>query len=629
MKIMKMLPVSMLAACLFLTSCQKDPTEGMTNPEISEKAMDSFLNKISEGNYTISSEGFLTTSVYSKDLVWFDYAEDIYDDFTVMSVDNESFQATLKEDGLEEVAYVSEGQAIDAASSRLLNYWLEDEVSEGNIYNLFYNDPDNPLVFVSKEEPVKRTLLSLVGYGENALRLMEDVYLEMDNIDPSVVHLKAVVNNDVVARTNFEDIDITVNFGNAQDNKAAEEWMKNPVYPVARTAWNDTDIFILNSVFLPGYGEDALPFPPFASYAFTIDQNSFVTEDAASMRDAHATEKDLEDYIALLKENGFEEEKETGEDGSEKTVYRRVLRGEYNCYTQVEPEYDNGVNLTARKHYDFPEYDSLDAVNTRIAELGYPALSDTLNYDALKGTDRADEMTESWLYFFDYESGLYVTVDFQDRAEVQSWLDEYCDTLLNAGFHTVGGGSMEELDPDEGGKLGSYLEETEDTVLNKRFRLLGDGEEDDVDYYESENGFASFRYKFTGENTVTLLYKAERYISASEAEQLISDAGFPPIELKEPISCRDLTRFMKMRYGLDLMAFTTVSQHYDSTEEAEAFLSAYEAVLTDDGYGRTDPNMAGTLKQIAIYNEEKEMTVGIDFFEGEDGVTVNFDFRAD
>ena len=48
MKIMKMLPVSMLAACLFLTSCQKDPTEGMTNPEISEKAMDSFLNKISE-----------------------------------------------------------------------------------------------------------------------------------------------------------------------------------------------------------------------------------------------------------------------------------------------------------------------------------------------------------------------------------------------------------------------------------------------------------------------------------------------------------------------------------------------------------------------------------------------------
>jgi hypothetical protein len=157
MKIMKMLPVSMLAACLFLTSCQKDPTEGMTNPEISEKAMDSFLNKISEGNYTISSKGFLTTSVYSKDLVWFDYAEDIYDDFTVMSVDNESFQATLKEDGLEEVAYVSEGKAIDAASSRLLNYWLEDEVSEGNIYNLFYNDPDNPLVFVSKEEPVNVT----------------------------------------------------------------------------------------------------------------------------------------------------------------------------------------------------------------------------------------------------------------------------------------------------------------------------------------------------------------------------------------------------------------------------------------------------------------------------------------
>jgi hypothetical protein len=254
---------------------------------------------------------------------------------------------------------------------------------------------------------------------------------------------------------------------------------------------------------------------------------------------------------------------------------------------------------------------------------------DTLNYDTLKGIDRADEMTESWLYFFNYESGLYVTVDFQNREEVQSWLDEYCNTLQNAGFHPVGGGSMEELDPDEGGMLGSYLEETEDTVLKKRLKALGDGMEDDVDYYESENGFASFRYKFTGENTVTLLYKAEKYISAEEAEQMISDAGFPPIDLKEPISCRDLTRFMKMRYGLDMTAFATVSQQYDSVEEAEAFLNAYEAVLTEDGYGRTDPNMAGTLKQIAIYNEEKGMTVGIDFFEQEDGALVNFDFRAD
>ena len=629
MRIMKALPASFLVMCMALTACQKDPTEGMTNPEISEKAMDNFLNKIREGNYTISDGSFLKTSVYSKDLVWFDYTEDIYNDFTVMSVDNEAFQATLKEDGLEEVAYVSEGQAIDAASSRLLNYWLKDEVSEGNIYNLFYNHPDNPLVFVSKEEPVKRTLISFAGYGENALRLMEDVYLEMDNVDPSAVHLKAVVNNDVVARTNYEDIDVTVTFGNAQDNAAAEEWMKNPVYPAARTAWNDTDVFILNSVFLPGYGEDALPFPPFASYAFTIDQESFVTEDAASMRDAHATEKDMEDYIALLKENGFAEAKETAEDGSEKTVYRRILREEYNCSTQVELAYDGGVNLTARKHYDFPEYDSLNAVNGRITELGYPALSDTLNYDALKGIDRADEMTESWLYFFNYESGLYVTVDFQNREEVQSWLDEYCNTLLNAGFHTFGGGSMEELDPDEGGMLGSYLEETEETVLKKRLKALGDGMEDDVDYYESENGFASFRYKFTGENTVTLLYKAEKYISADEAEQMISDAGFPPIDLKEPISCRDLTRFMKMRYGLDMTAFATVSQQYDSAEEAEAFLNAYEAVLTEDGYGRTDPNMAGTLKQIAIYNEEKGMTVGIDFFEQADGALVNFDFRAD
>ncbi len=594
----KFLLISFLL-CMSLTSCTKnDPEdssadtpesaepEAQDTGEIAETAMNNFLKKVEEGNYTINAESYLKTSVYSNDLVWFDYTEDLYDDFAVMRVNDEVFRGLLNEGTVTDISFLGEGLATDAVKSRLLNYWLDEDVSQGNIYNLFYNRQDAPLTFVSYEEIVKQTLISFAGYGDSALRLMEKVYLEMDDVDPSEVHLKAVVNDDVVARIFYDDIDITVTFGNAEDNAVAKAWMSNPVYPQAKENWDDTDIFILNSVFLPGYGEEAVPFPAFASYALTIDDENFVTDDAVYIRDSRASEDDMEEYIDLLLKEGFTE--------AEDHVYRRMLREDYQCYSSIAVEYDNGVNLTANKYYDFPVYDDLDAANTVIENLGYPALPSSDNFENIKATDTANELTESWLYFFTYDSVLYVDMDYKDYDAAVAYIEEYEKTLADAGFSP------------------KYIDDT-----------------DEVERYVSENEFCSFQYHFGDDNNVSFLFKAEKYIQPDEAEKLIQEAGFPPIELQEPITCRDLTKFEKVQYGFNYKLFLALSQTYKNAREAEEFLNSYEAILTDQGYGRINPDEAGSLKQIAICNEEAGMMVAIDFFEQEENTLVNFDFRAE
>ncbi|MBR5341955.1 MAG: hypothetical protein IK151_08550 [Erysipelotrichaceae bacterium] len=581
MKFKRYVPVLVLILCCILNGCQASPKK-----VDSEKAMENFLRKIEEGNYTMNAKDYLKTTVYSRDQISFDYVEDIYVDFVAMSVNNETFQAYIEDGKLKETTFLSEGQAIDAASNRLPNCWMDESFSEGNIWNLFYNIQEEPLKFVSYDDALKQSVLSFVGYGENTLRLMHEVYLVLDKEDPSSARIQAEMDEDMVARIFPEDVDIEIQFGNATSNELADAWMKAPVYPSARDKWNETDEFVFNSVFLPGYGLEAVPFPSFASYALSVDGENFVWEDAVRIRDSHASEKDMADYAAKLLTEGFSEESETQEDGSVRTVYRKLLRDEFNCYSSIALDYDNGVNITARKYYDCPEYDTLEQINEVITKIGYPALEDSDNFLSYKGTDKANEMTESWLYFFTYDLGLYVDIDYKSSEETMAYLENYENMLVENGFKPV-------------------------------------SSEEETDYYESENGFYNFRYNMTDNDTVTLLFKSEKYISTDEAEKLVKDAGFPAVDFKEPISCRDLKLFQKTQYGRD-MKFITVSQEFESAEAAEEFLSDYEEALNNAGFDRVNPENVGSLKAIAISNDDLTSYVGIDYYPEQ--ALINFDF---
>ena len=584
MKMKRILSILLMVLCLALSGCQKNEEPKAAD---SEKAMENFLNKLEEGNYVMDSAGYLKTTVSSRNQVTFEYDEEMYHDFAIMSLDNEAFQMFLDEPGA--VEFLREGQAIEAAARRLPNGWIS--LSGGNIWNFFYNMEEDPLKFVSYDDTLKQSLLPMVGYKDTALRLMHEVYLTLDAEDPSSARIQAEVDDDLVARIDYEDIDITITFGNASGNPAADAWMAAPVYPSPRTGWTETDEFIFNSVFLPEYGLEAIPFPAFTSYAFTVDQENFVIDDEVVMRDPHATESDVADYVAQLLREGFTEARETAEDGTEKTCYRKLLREAFKCYSSIEVSYNDGMDVVARKYYDFPVYDSLEGINGVIKAIGYPELEASEDIVSISGTDRANEMTESWLYFFTYDLGLYADVEFSDAEKMNEYLNAYIDTLLNEGF----------------------------TVAR-------DGEEEDADaqYYESENGFYSFRYRTVDDNKATLLFKSERYIGARETEQMIADAGFPKISLNEPVDSRDLKLFQKVQYGKDVKAFITLGQEFETAEEAEAFLNGLETSLNEVGFDRINPGNVGSRKNIAIGNEEKGMYVGLDYFPDQAAVMLEF-----
>ena len=575
-------------------STEPEPA-GEPQEVLSEKAMENFLQKLG-GNYMIESAGFLKTSAYSKDLVVFDYADDdAYNDFAVMGVNDEVFRAFLDADGVKDVSYIGEGDAVTAASSRLLNYWLD--AAEGNIYNLFYNDTEEPLQFVSYEDAVKKSVASFCGYGDNAIQKMHEVYLTLDAEDPSSAQIMAVVDDDPVARIYFDDVDVKVTFGEAEPDARAEAWMHSPVYPEARTAWDDSDIFIFNSVFLPGYGEDVIPFPPFASYALLLNDQDFVHEDQVEMRDPHATEDDVKNYAALLEENGFEKTEEDGE-----TFYRRLLREETKCYTSVALAYNNGMDLIARKHYDFPTYDGLGAVNEKIAERNYRALPETDVLTDLHATDRASESTESWMYFYTYDMMLYVDAHFDDYEAAVGYLDAYAEELQEKDGYTP----VYVIDEEDG----------------------------EIDYYSSPDGSQSFRYHFSEEDeeTVTLLFKAEQFVTAPEAEARLAEAGFPAIDLAAADSLRDHTKFYKTQYGLTYKTVLTISLPFESSEKAEAFLDEYVAALEEKDFLRMPPSDMGSNKNNAYIAEEAGLAVGFDYFpadETNEKACVYFDFRAE
>ncbi len=618
MKSIKYLLIPVIVLCMILTACQRKTPSG-DGAASSEQAMENFLNKLEEGNYTMNVEGYLKTTAYSRDLVYFDYAEDNYTDLTVMSVNFETFQAALKDGGLENVRFLTEGQAIDVAKERLVTSWLD--LAEGNIWNLFYNDPEEPLKFVSYDDNLKDNVRKLVGNRETSLRLMHEVYLVLDKEDPTVVHIQSEVDDDVVARINYDNIDIVITFGDAEGNAASEAWMKDPVYPEAKTGWTEDDAFIFNSVLMTNNGDEIIPFPSFASYALTNDGQNFFLTDEITLRDSHATEENVKDYIASLLEAGFTEVKENAQDGNELTYYRRMLREEYQCYASLAVDYDNGFNLLGRKYYDCPTYDDLGAVNELIKACGYPELPASDAIASVAATNRANETIESWLYLFDYDLVLYVDIPCEDETALKAYLEDYSQALQKAGFY-----STDEDETDTQEDVINLMKEANKPANLKAMLGL---EPDEM--MATANEFANFRYHFE-DGKVTLLFKAQHYYTSEETSAMIAAAGFPQITFpaNEYFGSRDLKKFAKVMYGKDAKAFVSVNQTFASTAEAETFLNDLETKLNAAGYDRENPEVAGSQKQIAIVNPTQDMIVGIDLFEQPDGTAmVMLDFDAE
>ena len=551
------------------------PAEARSNAEISEAAMENFLKKAEAGNYTIAGEE-IKGSVCSEDLVIYfrpiRYDDVDYDGFAVMTVNgNETFLGWLGEDGITNLSFVAQGKAQDLAAdgaeiqdfnSMLPEFWLE--VTGGNIWDLFYNDMENPLLFVSNADEVKALVQLYGNIGDMAMTRMQEVYLELDAEDPASAHLRTSFSE---GYPNLADVDILITFGEAESDPRAEAWMKDPdrTYPEPRTEWGIDEIN-LNAVFLPGYGITAVPFPDFATYAFTLDLNAILEEDVIRVRDAKATEADMQAYAAKLLEKGFTAAKD--ENGN--PCYRLMLREAYQCYSSISLIYDDGITLVARKYYDCPQYSGLEEINGQLTAAGFTALPEKSGMSDFTGEDRASEMTESWVYFFDYELGMYVDFRYADRAAAEEYVQSYIASLT--GFH-----------PDHEGEDEDY-EEAEDYLGAEEAKKFAALQDEDLFYRsETKEGQKTFKYRFNEDGeTVSFLFKAEDYVAPEELKTRLAEAGYPEIGLDAYSSCRDFRLFRKTMYGQDLLMDLSLSLLFDTPAEAEAFLDQYITSLRDE-----------------------------------------------
>ena len=110
-----------------------------------------------------------------------------------------------------------------------------------------------------------------------------------------------------------------------------------------------------------------------------------------------------------------------------------------------------------------------------------------------------------------------------------------------------------------------------------------------------------------------------------DAESLLADPEIDLILIATPNNFHKDYAIRAMRAGKHVLCEKPMAK---TAAEAEEFLGSYESRLNDAGFDRTSPAVAGTNRQIAIYNEERDMVVGVDFTEQNGGALVNLEFKA-
>ena len=567
-----------------------DVPENTVDPELtpSERSMACFVRKLEAGNYLVEIPKRLRTAIVSPQQAYILFDHEIEDyGSAFMTLNGETFQGWLEDGTLSDITFYSKGTAIDALEELLPNSWLAS--TNGNLFEYFYGSDEHPLVFTSKDENVKRTMLALSNYNENMMEYMGEVTLTLDAEDPTTAHFGAVMNSGS-SMIHYNDIDLTLQFGAATSEPRIEAWLKDPVYPAKKTGWTSKDIADLDMVYMRSYGRDAVPFPRFASYAWTSDKNAYEDFSGFLATDAHATEQDVEGYKKTLLEKGFTETTGTLPDGSAATVYRKLLREEYGAYSQLCPLYDkeDGFTLICTLYHDIPKYEGIAAINEVIEKHSFAPLDETDAITDWIGEDGAGAETESWSYFFDYSLYMPMRLTIKDADAAKAYLDAYGDKLTANGF----------------------------TKTSTPAAL--------TTVYENPNSCIIFFYYYEGEDKLVMVFKEEKSLNVEQALAALKEHGLPETDLHGNVATRDQTKYYYVLSGFKGLHLI-VDQPYESMEAAGKYLDAYVEKLVDQDYLPTDPSKVGSQKSQCFLNIDKGKYVAFDVVQRATGVQISYE----
>ncbi len=544
-----------------------------TPAEISEVAMANFFTKLYAGNFVINAAKG-TTTVYSEDQIYFKYATGYTDPgYAFITINDETFKATYT-DSISNVQFVNDGSsALEVAAEITPICWIESLVYNRNIWDIFYNDPENPLKFSAHDENLKSQVLTMNGYVKSAVEFMGDVYVVLDNENPTQVHITADFSGGL---PNPDPIDIVITFGNAQASAVINAWMEDPQLPAAKTEWDETDKLIFNSLI---YDEDVIPFPTGASYALYYPysfETMFYFLNAIEIRDHRAQESAVDAYIGLLTAAGFSSHEDNGE-----TTYRKLTSSEYHRYVSVLVEYDNGLNIYINNYYDLDEYSTFNEVRAIVSTKNYPNPVDLPATMAFKSAiDYTPQQIEAMWYLMAYDTYIEVVLTYTDFDAAAEYMNEYIQRLTSAPYNYV------------------YDEEEE--------------------YYKSSNDSenmrtGSFRWAYQNEEEIIMLFKSEAYVTPTEVRTyLAANTDFPNPEfgvysnvLEDHYdSCRDIAKYTKLMSSSEYEHLYAFWLTFDSAADVDAYLNAYVALFDEDKWERSSQPT-----EYVLYYEAQNMTV--------------------
>ncbi|MCR5349678.1 MAG: hypothetical protein K6E20_01655 [Acholeplasmatales bacterium] len=572
----------------------------------SEVVMNNFIGNLDEFKYVIDTPNYRTINISSNNLVSYNYTLEGKLDYSYMTIKkensigkmvDETFKATFEGESIKELEFIGSNKSIDYVYTSLPNYWTTYDVCEGNIWNLFYNNVDDPLEFMSKDETVIETCRSLANIGDMFLSRIDHIVLKASDITANNVTVTIKYND---GYPKLDDIEFTISFGNPKGDPKAKAWMEdeNRLYPVAMTEYSDVYEFILDSVFLPGYGITAVPFPDYTSYAMTINDSSYASTNEVVMRDSHAKEEDKTEYINKLKTLGFEEIQDELSGGTYLTKYRKVLRENYKCYAELLVEYDEtyGVSIFASKYYDAEQYDNLDDINNAINSVGFIKLNKTDNFTEVYATDEKYQRAEDFLYFFDYDLCLNVQIKFNDIDKVNTYMDNYINTLLENNYKKA--------------------------------------EQESEVYYEymDANIKKSVRYAIQGDSLL-MLFKSEKYINNQTAYDKLLENGFLSASVDNLVNCRDMYNYLHVKFNYDDTLAYSLQYVFNTAEEVTKYLDNVKANALENDFVNLD-DYDGEYKRADLlkthtYIYDDGTTIKIFSFEYTDGsLQTGFDYRV-
>ena len=560
-----------------------------TQPDVKadpEKAMENFVAKLEAGDYVTVVKGRSRINVCdTTEIDWY-YASEDKESKTCFTLNGETFTAYLGEEGLEDLCYSTPKSALDISRSKLLNYWVD--LADGNMFDLFYNNVDDPLEFTSKDTEVKYSILSLMSYSDMALRFMHDVVVRLDAEDPETVTITAVIDDDVIGRRYYDDAEITVYFGAAEPDPLVAAWKSDPAFPLDPTGWerdNETAIGAMY-VTVTDSGEEPLPFPAFASYTLTYDQEIFDRYNKLVFTDTHASESDVQSYIAQLEEAGFKPK----EDGQ---GYRKPIRAAYHAYSDVNAWYDNGLVLEANLEHDYLNYTGVAEINEAIAEFGFPGLSEADDMEDWIARDEAWGRSESWAYLFNYDIYLIARVWYEDEDALIKYIGEYGKKLEEAGFKAADGTSHSDEEEDE-----------EEAMAPTRYR--------------DANQSRCFWYATNGAGMAQLVFSQQHCLTAEDVAKRTREAGFPEVNVSDVYFVKDVQPYYHIIAGFEGLYLRMVF-FFDSVDEANAYLVDYSDKLEAQGFEAIDSRSIGMNKDVCYVNKETLSIFGFDLFEDADG----------